>query len=47
VNTTKKRKNGIKLTSRVEELKKKINDESYLKTAVNRMATDICDVFFK
>ncbi|MFW5799466.1 MAG: hypothetical protein ACOCV8_01525 [Spirochaetota bacterium] len=33
--------------TRVEELKRKINDKKYMKDAISKMASDICDVFYK
>lgn len=33
--------------SRINELKKKIEDENYVEYAINRMANEICEVFFK
>ncbi len=32
---------------RLSELRKKIEDEKYLQYAINRMANEICEVFFK
>lgn len=33
--------------SRVDELKKKIEDRHYVDYAIHRMANEICEVFFK
>ncbi|MDH4130102.1 MAG: hypothetical protein OEV44_15205 [Spirochaetota bacterium] len=33
--------------SRINELKKKIEDEQYVQYAINRMANEICEVFFR
>ncbi|MDH5681668.1 MAG: hypothetical protein OEZ36_08775 [Spirochaetota bacterium] len=33
--------------SRLDELRRKIEDENYLQYAINRMANEICEVFFK
>ena len=33
--------------SRVKELKKKIQDQSYLRHAINKMAHEICEAFFR
>ena len=33
--------------SKVKELKKKIQDQSYLRHAINKMAHEICEAFFR
>ncbi len=33
--------------ARLDELRRKIEDETYLQYAINRMANEICEVFFK
>lgn len=33
--------------ARLDELRRKIEDQRYLKYAINRMANEICEVFFK
>ncbi len=33
--------------ARLDELRRKIEDEKYLQYAINRMANEICEVFFK
>jgi hypothetical protein len=43
----KRRKRKEKGFSRVEELKRKINDKKYVRDAISKMAADICDVFYK
>ena len=40
-------KNMEKGFSRIDELKKKIEDERYMNYAINKMANEICEVFFR
>ena len=42
----KRKKNRENPPERVQELKKKINDPVYLSRALNRMADELCELFF-